>query len=553
MLVDVFVDARELPADSEVECDVCIVGAGFAGIALAQELSATPLRIVLLESGGFKRDSRTQDLYRGSTPTPGHGPLHLYRERRFGGTSHVWGGRCSRFDPIDFETRPWVPHSGWPVGWDEMQPFYERAYEYCDLGRYGGTVEELNDPSMRGPMIGGFDSDALKTDHLWLFSLPTNFASKYRPEFSRSPNVQVYLHANCLSIHTSEDGVVVDHVIASSLRHNRFKVKARKFVLAMGGLETTRLLLSSDSPNSGGIGNQHDNLGRYYISHVTGSGGRVRFAPRGDLVWDHERTRDRVYSRRTLRLSEQVQANERLLNCRFTLDFPEISDPGHGSPILSAVYLVKGLLARRIPPEYSAQLSAAGKYRHVLRHIGNCVRGLPVLALFSVKWLWKRGFARRKLPSVVLHSRNLTYNLHFDSEQTPNAASRVFLGEELDEFGQRRLVVEWQMLPDDAASVLRSMRLVTGELGKTGVGVVEFDETALLARIKGSTVGSHHIGTTRMSMRPEDGVVDSDCRVFGVDNLFIASSSTFPTSSFANPTLTIVAFAIRIADHLKEA
>jgi choline dehydrogenase-like flavoprotein len=346
-----FLDARDLPTDTVLDCDVCIVGAGFSGIAAAWELDGTPWKVILLESGGRKLDPLTQDLHQGTTLRPGHGALHLYRERRFGGTSHVWGGRCNPFDAIDMEPRDWVEHSGWPITRQELDPYYVRAYDYCDLGRYGLTVEELLPPDAQKQMVPGLASDVVKTDRLWLFSLPTKFTKKFNDQLAQSSSVHVYLHTTCLSLETDPDSGRVEHVEMAFLTKNRFRIRAGQFMLVMGGLETTRLLMLLYRHHSGGIGNAHGNLGRFYISHITGNAGQVRFTPSGPLMWDYERTVDGVYCRRAFRIDEKVQRKRELLNFRAIPDFPEINDPSHGLAILSAMYLAKRFLVRRIPPE----------------------------------------------------------------------------------------------------------------------------------------------------------------------------------------------------------
>ncbi len=539
-------DAHKVAPGSVLECDVCVIGAGFAGITAAGELDEGSAKVILLEAGGTKFDKRLQDLYRGEALGTNHGPLHLYRERRFGGTSHVWGGRCNPYDQIDMEARSWVEHSGWPVSRKEMDPFYARAFDACDLGRYALTTGELLPKHAASQMVSGLDSAIVKDDRPWLFSLPTNFAAKFGGQLRTSKQIEVYLNANCLMLLSDSSGAGVTHALVGTLDGKRFSVRARYFVLAMGGLETTRLLMLS-----GDIGNATGNLGRFYISHMTGNAGRVKFRSDLDLVWDYERTVDGVYCRRTLRIDPEVQRRDGLLNFRAILDFPSPADPTHGQAVLSAMYLLKRLFARRLPPEYNVDLTGIGRYQHVGSHFLNCLVGLPGLLAFGLKWLWARVLARRKLPSIVLRSHDNTYNLHFDAEQRPNPESRIYLGKELDEFGQRRLVVDWRHTDSDVESVVSSVTLLANELERCEVGSLEIDQRELASRVARTGVGSHHIGTTRMSADPRWGVVDRDCRVFGVDNLFIASSSTFPTSSYANPTLAIVAFAIRIADHIK--
>lgn len=539
-----FRDAGAVPLKGILECDVCIVGAGFAGIALASELSQSSMRVVVLESGGLKTDSVTEDLNKGSVVSEHHGPLHLYRQRRFGGTSAVWGGRCAPFDKIDFEQRDWVPGTGWPLSRDDLDPFYERAYAYCDLGRYGVYIDELLAKD-HGEFVSEVLPGNVRTDALWLFSPPTNFARKYRDSLEKSKNVQVVLHATCVNITTdySLEKVECLDVMSSSMNH--FSVRAGQYVLASGGLEATRLLLQSDLATS------LPALGRFYLSHISGTVGPLQFTPGRKIQWDYERTMDKVYCRRTFRIDETHQRARRLLNFRASLDSPPPNDPRHGIAVLSALYLAKRYLVRRIPPEYSVGLSSLSRYQELSLHVKNLLLGLPSLSAYALKFLFARVVAKRKLPSVILPSRTNSYYLHFDAEQSPNWESRVYLGRDEDRFGNKRLVADWRSDERDIQSVLNSVKAIGDELHSAGAGTLQADDETLLRSIQQSGVGSHHMGLTRMASHPSQGVVDPDCRVFGVKNLYVASSSTFPTGSFANPTLTIVALAIRLSDHLK--
>jgi choline dehydrogenase-like flavoprotein len=540
-------DAVTIPAGSTLEYDVCIAGAGFAGITLALELGEAGLRVGLLESGGKKADPATQDLYRGVVTSDNHAALEGFRQRRLGGTSTVWGGRCAPFDAIDFEPRDARAGAGWPFALADLEPFYRRAYEWCELGRYGVSIEELL-PAGAGEMIPGLASTTVLTDRLWLFSPPTNFARKYGPRLEANPHVDVVTHANVLSVEAEDDGNEITHLEVSSLQMNRFRVKARVFLLAMGGLETTRLLLLSDRVHENGIGNRHDMVGRFYVSHIAGSGIRVALSEPTLARWDYDRTVDGVYARRCLRIDEAEQRRRGLLNFRANFDLGDISDPDHGSAVLSLFYLAKRFVIRKMPPEY---LFSNVGYRQVPRHLLNCLKGLPSLVSFAFKLVRERLLPSRKLPSLMLRSRSGTYDLHFDAEQRPNPESRVFLSSELDAFGQRRLQVDWRYRDDDIESAFQSLKLIHQELERTGAGRLETTDEGIKERLYRTGVGSHHIGLTRMSSDPRDGVVDADCRVHGISNLFIASSSVFPTGSFANPTLTIVALAVRLADHVR--
>jgi choline dehydrogenase-like flavoprotein len=552
--LNVFIDARGILPNSHIDCDVVIVGAGAGGIPLACEFLDAGWDVILLESGGMRTDRQTQDLYKGEVLDPAHhGPLEHYRSRCFGGTSTVWGGRCAPFDEIDFERRDFVADSGWPITKRDLDPYYLRAHAYCHTGEYAYDVPTAL-PGAQREMIPGLKSSDVSQEHIWRFSLPTDMGRSFGDDLKRSPHIRVLFHANCVRILTNEAGRSVTALSVVSSRRNEIRVRARLYVLAAGGLEVTRLLLASNDVRPRGIGNDHDLLGRYYASHIAGELGVVAFAPRGGpLIWDYEKTHDGVYCRRNLSICPETQRREQLMNFRCILAPPPIADPTHRNAILSSVYLIKRFLIHRIPPEYSKDLaSPMTPYERVLEHVRNVVFGAPQLAAFSYGWLNDRILSERKLPSVMLENRANIYNLHFDAEQSPNRESRVLLSEEKDALGVNRLRVDWRFREEDVRNVVRCFEIVRRDLQQSGVGIARASCEGLMATIGTNVgVGSHHYGTTRMSVDPKHGVVDENCCVHGTDNLLIASSSVCPTTSFANPTLTVVALSLRVADRLK--
>src|SRR5260370_369161 len=334
----------------------------------------------------------------------------------------------------------------------------------------------------------------------------------------------------------------------ASSPEKRFRVRARYYVLATGGLEAARLLLVSDDVHSTGLGNSQDLVGRYYISHMTGDVGEVGFTPNGGpRVREYERTTDGVYCRRAFSIAPERQRAEGVQTFGAILSHPPIADPAPQSGILSSMDLIKRYWAHRIPPEFAKALAGTAPLLHVSAHARNVARDLGKLAHFSEYWLRRRIIPKRKLPSVSFESQSGVYTLHFDAEQAPRFDSRVLLSGSRDEFGMRRLKVDWRFGSADIDSVLRNCALIGEALRESGAGKLLFDPAHMSDEIAARCgVGSHHIGTTRMAASPQKGVVDENCRVHGVSNLFIASSSVFPTSSFANPTLTIVAMAARL-------
>lgn len=545
------IDASEISKGTELDCDVVIIGSGAAGIPCACELIASGKEVILLESGGLSANAATQELAKGEVVDAArHGPLEQYRKRVFGGTTTVWGGRCAPFDEIDFEKRRHIPHSGWPISRKDLEPFYKKSQEYLFTGEFDYDATTSIEDGDR-PVVKGLSDEVWLQDRIWRFSLPANLGAENREKLTDAPNVRVILNSNVLRLNTNDGGTDIRSVDVGCLDGNRFRVSAKTVIVAAGGLESARLLMVSNDIHRNGIGNEHDQLGRYYGSHVSGDFGEVQFFPKdSQVLWEYQQTLDGVYAKRQLRIREEIQEKEGLLNMRCILTHPPFADASHGNAVLSAAYLAKRFLKGQIPPEYSKELSEAG-YHSLPMHTKNVVLGSFSLAKFGLHWLKDRILARRKYPSISLKSRENCYTIHFDSEQTPNPESRVLLGDTMDAFGQPLLKVDWKYSQLDVDSVVRSAELLRASLDECGIG--KFKQTPEETKemiLKGFGVGSHHIGATRMSDSPTSGVVDANCEVHGVKGLYIASPSVFPTGSFANPVLTTVAIALRIVDRV---
>ena len=548
-----FLDARDFPEGAVLKCDVCVVGSGAAGMTLALEFAKAGRETVVLEAGGKHWEKATQALYEGEVSDPHtHGPLHRHRQRRLGGTTTVWGGRCIPYDPIDMEERSYVPHSGWPIKRCDLDSYYARAHAYLEIGDYAYRVKDAL-PSAPPELIPCFRSSIMRTDVLERYSPPTDFGKRYAHDIRASQNIRLCLHANCTKIALNPEGNAVSHLEAASLKKNAFRITARHFVLAAGGLETARLLLASDDVLKNGIGNHSDMLGRFYMSHLSGAVAVVKLRGNPDnIVLDYERTPDGVYCRRRFWIPEDVQRRHRILNMYAFLHRPKLVDPSHGNSILSAMFLAKHLFAYKIPVDYRSD-RRPGKplYQLMCHHALNVFSGLPSLAVFGMRWTRQRLLSRRRLPSAILKSSTNTYPLLYHAEQSPDPQSRVRLSEQRDHLGVPRLHVDWRFNDLDVKSIRTFHCLLRQELERTQCGELIYDEETIEDEIRSCCdAGGHHIGTTRMSSDPGQGVVDENCLVHGVNNLFVASSSVFATSSQANPTLTIVAMAVRVADRV---
>lgn len=544
-----FLRTDSIPAGATLRADLCIVGAGAAGIALALALRDSGLDVLLLESGGPAQDARTQALYGGTVADDKlHSPLDTYRQRRFGGSTTIWGGRCMPFDPIDFEARGYIAHSGWPIGLDALLPYYPSANRICEAGEFAYTADAAFDRPMR-PMLQGFDNPSFTTDTLERFSCPTNFGQRYHRQLETSP-VRVLQGYNACELQLDEDGTRVMGVVARTLDGRQIVIEARSTVLALGGLETVRLLLNSPGAGGHALGNAHDVLGRYYMCHLAGTVGILQIDQASRVWHGYEQSDDGVYCRRRLALTPQAQRELEAGNFVARLHHPRITDPAHRSGVLSLLYLAK----RFIPYEYGKRLHGeeAATPGVGLRHARNVAGDALGITRFMTHWLQHRTLATRKFPSVIVHPGAPRYSLDFHAEQEPNPDSRVTLGEDRDALGMRRLHVDWRYTARDLHTVKAALNELALQFQAWGHGRFDYDpEQVEREMVRYGAYGGHHIGTARMGGDPRSSVVDADCRLHEADNLYLAGSAVFPTSSQANPTLTIVAMALRLADHLK--
>ena len=488
--------ARKVPAGSTLRGDVCIVGGGAAGVTIAQALAGTRTRVVLLESGGLQPDRETQNLYLGKIEGTGQAPLHTSRLRFFGGTTNHWEGICGPLDAVDFETRAWVPHSGWPIGRATLDPYYRRAHELCELGPFDYGEDTWGGYAATPAAFSEAGAQVVLAQH----SPPTKFGEKYREMLAEAENVEVLLHANALELVANGNAERIERVEVATLGGTRFSVEAPRVVLACGAVENARLLLLSNGVRSEGLGNDHDLVGRYFLDHP-------RLRPAGVVLWTDTRTR---------RLAEAIVRDD-----------------------------VKATLALHlgVAEQERRKLLQTGFFTSAWRALAK-TPGLDDLDGAIVKWLQRLAGDDEPATLSVCWLR---------AEQAPRAESRVRLGNEVDALGQRRVVLEWRLGELDRHTHETAVRLYAELLTRAAVARVRLAPEVLdtpddpWQRI---TSDWHQMGTTRMAATAREGVVDANCRVFGLDNLYVAGASVFPTGGWMNPTLTLVALALRLADHV---
>jgi choline dehydrogenase-like flavoprotein len=555
----VLLDGRQLENDGTVTADVCVVGSGPAGATIARELARAGIDVCVVESGGHEPDHATQALAAGETSGDCFKELISTRQRQLGGTARLWdtrlsdgkeGFRGAPLDPIDFEKREWVPYSGWPFTRAHLDPFYARAQSVCGMGRYEYRAEGWEGPDARRLP---FDGDMLGTGILQ-FGSQQLFVSDYPAELARSGSVTVLTHSNAVEVETNESGGIATRLRVKCLSGTEFTVAARYFVIAAGGLENARLLLLSDRVQRGGLGNQHDVVGRYFMEHQYIRTGMLSVKDRGifdrAILYD-ERSVDGAVVMGNLRPSAAAMRRERLLYSSLALI------PQHASyrrfrqeAVDSFSELVSGVLHLRLPDR------AGEHFREVVSHLDY----ITVAALRKVSG--QRLFRYRGRGAGLLDGggwsslpdkarRFSVFDVILHAEQAPHPDNRVTLSEQRDALGCRRAHLHWQWRDQDVDSVLRTHALMAAEIKRSGIGTLHVDvqdgrPNLLLPGLH------HHMGTTRMHTDPRQGVVDPQGRVHGVANLFVAGCSTFPTGGYINPTLTIVALGIRQADHLRQ-
>jgi choline dehydrogenase-like flavoprotein len=551
-------DGRRLEEGVTLTADILIVGAGIAGLTLALTLArkAPQLSILVTEAGGKRCDFKEQAKYfaGGSESHPGHPPLELYRRRMLGGTSSIWGGRCIAMSRDDFLPRPDIGRAGWPIIYEDVAQHYPAALEILEAGANEFHASEAF-PNLSETYSQQGRRSGLELDQLERFSPPTDFAKRYAKELDAFPNVKILTNAACVEILTDPSG---DKVEGISLRSddNIFTAKAHHVVIAAGGLETPRLMLWSRKSRPSGLGNQSNQLGRHYMTHYVGDLGHIRFAKdREPVSVDYSKSHDGVWCRRLLMLDEKTRRENRLLNFVIRPTIPAISDPAHGSAVLSAAYFSKRFLV----PEYARRLAAmpvgpgpASKMPW-LGHARNLITGLPELVRFTSTWTRQRILPRRKLPSLFLPSKTGLYPLDFNVEEIADAGSRLKLGEDTDQYGMPRLSLSWRVAPNFPRKLLKIYDIFGERLRASGIGEIEVSELEreqVLDRCYAQ--GGHHMGTARMSGTSSTGVVDQNLQVWGTRGLYVLGSAVFPTCGFANPTLTIVALSLRLAETLTD-
>jgi choline dehydrogenase-like flavoprotein len=509
------IDARNLPNNSVIEGDVCIVGAGAAGISIALDWLKTNHKVILLESGGFEYDDKVQDMYKGKSTGQKYYPLKSSRLSYFGGTTGHWAGMCAPFDEIDFMKRDWVPNSGWPITREDLDPFYARANEKLKLGPYRYDLEFWQKEM---PNMNPFPIDENVVWHkVWQLSSTTGmggvgFNKVYKDDVVKAKNIHLYTYSTVVDVRANEAVSAIQEVVVKNFSGKTHAIRAKHFILAGGAIQNARILLASNSQAKKGLGNDNDIVGRYFMEHLEIQTSELwLFKPFStDLFkWN------KIWCELAIRKDKQIE--ERILNG--TLGPNELTWAKNAKPRME--------IYQNEDPRKSQD---------------NLFKNWDAASLEAAKI--KHGSITR------------AYEFQTRIEQAPNPDSRVSIGEEKDELGVPLANLHWALTDLDKRSIRRINEIVGLEMGKAGLGRMrlkeEFRDRNDMSWPKGTNGGWHHMGTTRMGTDVKKSVVDPNCQVHGINNLYVAGSGCYTTSGAPNPTLTLVALSLRLSDHVKE-
>ncbi len=476
--------------------DVCVIGSGPAGITIARSLAAGGARVALMEAGGMELTAESQDCYVGTNIGQDYFELDVARLRYFGGTSNHWAGWSRALDAVDFMPKPWIPFSGWPIGQLDLDPYRTEADSILDIP----SASEAPDLPFRQAAY-----DFRRFQFRW--SPPTRFAEKYLDEITASDDITLFLNANLVDLRLDDGlGTVTGAVFKTyDPADPGFTLKARAYALCTGGIENARLLLNFTSQIPEGIGNRDGWVGRCFADHP-------------HFVLADVALRVLIEEREFYSPTELFMAGHECLNFGLRLE-PNWIEPWNLPALRGDV------------PE--------GDFAILMNRL---VRE-PATAPFE------------RLPLPVPPGQ--TGVIRMAQEQAPNPDSRVSLSEERDAFGLRRVAMDWHMSELDIHTQRTAVTAFGEHMAREGIGRARVRDWLLADPVKLPGVledevgGKHHMGTTRMAAEARHGVVDGDCKVHGVTNLFIGGSSVFTTTGHCNPTYTITQLALRLGTHLR--
>lgn len=493
-----FIDARTVPSGTTIEADLVLIGGGPVSISMALELANTPLKVVLLESGGMGFDAKTQSLYDGTTVGAPYLTLEASRLRYLGGSTNHWGGWCRPLDALDFEQRSWMPHSGWPITKTDVDQHFVKAHSLCEAGTLLYDKVENAAEAAFAPIVplgpGGVTTCWFQFSKMRGSQLPTHFGDRYAADLKKISRLTVYLHANVTRLGLDGSGKKLTEIDVATLNGKHFKVKPKAAVLAAGAIENARLLLASNDVNPAGVGNSRDMVGRYFADHPT---------PRDTA---------------TLVIFD-----------------------GKLAPFYKGNQTVNGAIVR-------AGFFPSEDFR---RSRAVMASSITVEGKMEIDELGKAAIAATANALGVNASEAQMYSLGCGMEVTPDPDRRLTLDSATDALGMPKIKLHMKILDADFARYRQTLKELGRQLLVSKAGMIRLNLRSRSEWLANLDWGNHHMGTTRMSTDPRQGVVDANLKLHEIANLYAAGSSVFPTYGAANPTINLLSLALRLAGHLK--
>ena len=497
--------------------DICIVGAGAAGIVLAVELACRNKSVLLLEGGGPEIEEPSQEPYASELTGLPHRGIHTGRFRAKGGTTTRWGGQILELDPLDFAVRPGIEASGWPFAKTELTRHYERALELEGLARVTRQDEAVwHEIGLAPPQFADLEP------YFSRWCPEPNFASLHRQTLEEHPGITLWLHAN--AVEPILEGDAIRGLRCRTLTGAETIFRANQFVFCMGSIESSRFFLQ---PRSSGLPwNRSGLLGKHFQDHIDCNVALVEpiAAKPFHRAFDNLFSRSFKYHPKR-RLAPSVQTAHGTLNVAATMTF--VSDADEALARLKTT--AKNLLRGRINQVGASDLTFA-------------TRNLPLLA---------RQVTRYSLRHRAYNPPDARILLRVHCEQEPTSRSSITLSDARDSLGLLRTRLDWQISERELATIRQYVLIAKQSLA--GIARIHPDEDLMsgnpnfLARCDDS---NHHMGGMRMSTSADTGIVDPNLRLYGLTNTYICSGAVFPTSGFSNPTHTLLALAVRLSEHL---
>ncbi len=536
--------------------DLCVIGGGPAGIITVLEYNKlNPQNTILLVEYGFSGQpdkNSLDDTIDVKNPENHHNPYYC-TNKGLGGTSKTWGGRCVMYDEIDFMKRPSVDEDcTWDLNFfDEVKQYISKAAEYFECGEPKFNLNQIAEFKYTS-IAENFQEGIITDRNLERWSLPTRFGERYREKLEEISNIKIIEGFEAKKFEKLDENGNTNILQIRNVRNDQMDyVRSKRFVIAAGTQESTRLLLKNEHLFER-LDKVPSSLGRFYQCHLFGKIASILFY--GDpkkTDFGFLRDKDGTYMRRRLQFKTKYLLENDLLNTIFYLDNPLYYHPKHKNGAMSFMYLMMLIpfLGKKLAPPAIAHSITKGKMFEVHKHLWNFTKDLPGSLTKPAQIFYKRYLIKRKLPGIFLFSPINKYALYFHSEQSPVFENRMELSPDGD-----KLQIYYNFSDKDIDSIIKTHKAVDEYLRDTNCGRLEYwykeeDLEKVIREI--SMDGVHQIGTTRIADSSQDGVVNRNLKVHGINNLYVCSSSVFPTSGQANPTFFLGACAIRLAHYLK--